>query len=107
MFMDKQPPKSPKYRAISICQHDSCRRNGSAAVLKAFETADLPEGVTVNPSGCLGQCSCGPTVKVNPDNVWYCRIKPEQIERIVTEHLQGEEPVEEWLNPRMHMRFSI
>ncbi|WP_324631354.1 (2Fe-2S) ferredoxin domain-containing protein [Phormidium sp. CCY1219] len=101
---DRQP-STPEERYISVCQHDSCQRNGSAEVLKAFQEAKLPPGVSVTGSGCLGQCSCGPTVKVNPDNIWYYRIKPSDVRAIVKQHLEKGEPIEDLLNPRIHMRF--
>lgn len=95
----------PQYRCISVCQHQSCQRNGSFAVLKAFQDANLPPGVTVSGTGCLGQCSSGPTVKVNPDNVWYCRVKPTDVPLIREQHLKNGEPVEDLLNPRIHIKF--
>lgn len=103
------PPDSPDplYRNISICQHQSCQRHGSPAVLKAFQQTPLPPGVTVNGTGCLGQCSSGPTVKVNPDNVWYCRVTPADVPGIVVQHLENGEPVDALLNPRIHFKFSF
>lgn len=101
---DRQPP-ALEYKYISVCQHQSCQRNGSAQVLEAFQQAPLPPMMTVSGTGCLGQCSCGPTVKVNPDNIWYCRVKPDDVSVIVEQHLKKGEPVEDLLNPRIHMRF--
>ena len=94
-------------RCIMVCQHQSCQRHNSAEVLKAFESATqlLPD-VRVNSSGCMGQCSTGPTVRVTPDEIWYCRVKPTDIHVIVEQHLKGGEIVEAMLNPRIHMRFS-
>jgi (2Fe-2S) ferredoxin len=94
-------------RNISICQHQSCQRHGSAEVLNAFRQIPLPPGVTVHESGCLGQCSSGPTVKVNPDNIWYCRVKPTDIPVIVEQHLEQGEAVDALLNPRIHFKFSF
>ncbi|AFY81460.1 (2Fe-2S) ferredoxin domain-containing protein [Oscillatoria acuminata] len=103
------PPDCPNpfSRNISICQHQSCQRHGSLAVLKAFEQTRLPPGVTVNGTGCLGQCSSGPTVKVNPDNVWYCRVTQADVPVIVEQHLENGEPVDALLNPRIHFKFSF
>jgi (2Fe-2S) ferredoxin len=38
-----------------------------------------------------------------PGNIWYCQVKPEDVEAIVNEHLvpQGQ-PVQRLLNPRLH-----
>jgi (2Fe-2S) ferredoxin len=76
-------------------------RNGSAAVLAAFEAESLPE-VTVKGSGCQGQCNMGPTVRVLPEEIWYCRVKPIDVPLIVEQHFEGGKPVEALLNPRIH-----
>ncbi|MGE5656508.1 MAG: (2Fe-2S) ferredoxin domain-containing protein [Actinomycetota bacterium] len=94
----------PALRCVLVCQHQSCLRNGSAEVLAAFEAIDIP-GVTVQGSGCQGQCSIGPTVRVTPDEVWYYRVKPSDVPLLVEHHLKGGEPVEAMLNPRIHARF--
>lgn len=101
---NQQHPE-PKYRFVTVCQHTSCQRNGSAEVLQAFRAHRHP-GFSASPSGCLGQCSSGPTVRVSPDEIWYCRIKPSDVPVIVQQHLIGGEPVEAKLHPRIHPRFD-
>lgn len=97
-------PTSPSYKCVSVCQHQSCQRNGSAEVLAAFNQLKLPE-FTASGCDCLGQCSSGPTVKVNPDNIWYCRVKPADVPEIVEQHLQQGKPVDRLLHPRIHPRY--
>jgi len=101
-------PKSPneEQRCILVCQHRSCLANGSPAVLAAFQEAEIP-GFTVLASGCQGQCSSGPTVRITPEETWYCRIQPSDVPLIVEQHLKGGVPVESKLHPRIHMRFSF
>lgn len=101
-----QQQQHPQYRCVMVCQHLSCQRNGSAEVLQAFRDSPVP-GVTVNSSGCMGQCSSGPTVRITPDEIWYCRIKPNDVPLIVEEHLIGGQPVEAKLHPRIHPRFDF
>ncbi|WP_084639649.1 (2Fe-2S) ferredoxin domain-containing protein [Geitlerinema sp. PCC 9228] len=101
-------PSNRNLRRVIVCQNDDCCRNGSQETLKAFqEAANLPDDVTVETSGCMGQCSIGPTVRILPDEVWYYRVSSEDVQQIVHRHLQGGEEVEEKLNPRIHMRFPI
>ena len=79
-------------------------RHGSAAVLAAFEAQPV-QGVTVEASSCQGQCNIGPNVRVTPEEIWYCRVKPSDVPSIVEAHLKGGKPVEAVLNPRIHMRY--
>ena len=95
---EPQPP------CILVCQYQSCLRNGSAEVLEAFEAAEVP-GISVQASGCQGQCSISPTVRITPEEIWYCRVKPSDVPLIVEQHLKGGKPVEALLNPRIHVRF--
>lgn len=89
-----------------ICQYRSCQRNGSADVLAAFRQADQPRGVMIVESDCMGQCGSGPTVRVMPDNVWYCRVTTADVPRIIEQHLQNGEPVQDLLHPRFHSQLD-
>ncbi len=93
--------ETPKYRCVMVCQHTSCQRNGSAKVLQAFQQQKTP-GVTVNPSACMGQCSSGPTVRITPDEIWYCRVQTNDVPIIIKQHLIGGQPVASKLHPRIH-----
>jgi (2Fe-2S) ferredoxin len=93
----------PKRRCVLVCQYRSCARNGSAEVLAALRAA-VPNNIFVNGSDCMGQCASGPTVRVMPDQTWYCRIKSSHIPEIVQQHLYEDHPVESLLHPRFHPR---
>lgn len=91
---------------VSVCQHRSCARNGSEQVLSAFQQQAL-DHVMVSGCECQGQCGSGPTVRVMPENTWYCHVKPEDVAVIVEEHLKpGQQPVQRLLNPRIHQAQS-
>jgi (2Fe-2S) ferredoxin len=104
-MVDPEPDQSqrPKRRCVLVCQNRSCDRSGSANVLAAFQAMAIP-GVFVSSSDCMGQCGSGPTVKVTPDNTWYCRVKPDDVATIAQQHLQENHPVEALLHPRFHPR---
>lgn len=102
----EQNCSNPEGRCVLVCQHTSCTAAGSAAVLAAFESADL-NGFTVKGAECQGQCSAGPTVRIVPEETWYCRVKPSDVPLIVEQHLKGGKQVEAKLHPRIHMRYSF
>ena len=50
--------------------------------------------VRINQAGCLDRCDKGPVLVVYPEAVWYTFIDREDIDEIVTEHLQHGRVVE-------------
>lgn len=94
-------PALAKRRCVLVCQGRSCSRNGSETVLAAFQMA-APVGVLVSGSDCMGQCAAGPTVRITPDQTWYCRVKPSHVSEIVEQHLWADQPVRSLLHSRFH-----
>lgn len=75
---------------------------GARPVLMAFidEVARRAlRDVTVTQTGCIGVCRLEPLVEVylpGEDKVTYVNVKPEQVARIVSEHIVNGYPVDEW-----------
>jgi (2Fe-2S) ferredoxin len=65
----------------------SCAPRGAAAVLDAFKTRvrdlGLADSVMVTKTGCLKHCSRGITVAIWPYNLWYQRVRPEDVDEIL------------------------
>ena len=83
---------TPKIQILT-CGGTGCKASGSAAIAKAmtdclerFGVADKVEVIT---TGCFGFCEKGPIVKVLPDNTFYTKVRFEDAEEIVKEHIIG------------------
>lgn len=98
-------PSVPHRRFIQVCQYRSCRRFYSEAVLATFKQQAGAE-LMVSASSCLGQCGSGPTVRVAPDNVWYCRVRPADVDEILDQHIAQGKPVKRLLHRRFHPDYG-
>ena len=80
------------YRAhVLVCGGTGCSSSGSATLIERFNEKIAENGlekeVKVIRTGCFGLCEAGPVVIVYPDGTFYSRVKPENVDEIVTEHL--------------------
>ena len=89
-------------RYVLVCQHSSCQAAGASKILFEFQLAKLPPDVVILSTGCQGQCHLSPTVRILPEEVWYCRVQPNDVPLIVEQHLRGGNPVHSKLHPRFH-----
>ena len=55
--------------------------------------------VTVTPVGCIGECAIEPIVEVlqGEQRTTYCKVTEEAVDRIITEHIQGGKPVQDYV----------
>lgn len=97
-YSDKHRCQKGKVR---VCCGSGCLAAGSEDVLKTLqqETKDkgLDKDYDVNLSGCMGACTQGPLVRIAPDNTIYERVKPEDVGKIVDEHIVQQKPIESML----------
>ncbi len=80
-----------------------CDPDGSEALRDLFKKEVKRRGldplVRANKSGCLDQCENGPTVVIYPQEIWYGRVKPEDVPRIVEETIIGGRVIQELVIP--------
>jgi NADH:ubiquinone oxidoreductase subunit F (NADH-binding)/(2Fe-2S) ferredoxin/NAD-dependent dihydropyrimidine dehydrogenase PreA subunit len=86
--------KKASRTCISVCGGTGCLASGAEAVVDAFmdeiEKRELQVNVELKQTGCHGFCEQGPVVVVRPKNIFYRRVKPEDVPEIVSETvLQG------------------
>ncbi|HOL23274.1 MAG TPA: NADH-quinone oxidoreductase subunit NuoF [Candidatus Hydrothermia bacterium] len=87
----------PKRLDILVCSGAACISNNSTAIkdkLQAVLTENgLLEEVSIIETGCMGPCELGPVMLVYPDGVFYIRLKEDDVEEIVREHIIKGRPV--------------
>ncbi len=117
-------------RKITICAGTGCVANGSIKVFEEmkrqvelaglnlvvdldFEDDRVSPDYLHNPnyvmsSGCQGFCQMGPLVTIEPDNIQYVHVKPEDVNEIVYTTLVGGHIVERLLykDPVTHQSYK-
>lgn len=76
---------------VLCCAGTGCTASQSGKIYDNFieqiQKFGLQDEVKVVKTGCFGLCQKGPIVAIYPDKVFYSHVKPEDVERIVSEHL--------------------
>ena len=76
---------------ILVCGGTGCTSTGSEELIKRLNAElserNLDKEVRVIKTGCFGLCALGPVIVVYPEGAFYSRVKPEDIEEIVEEHI--------------------
>lgn len=96
----------PYYRLHVFCctnARPAKHPRGSCAALGSVKLRDYMKArakelglgdVRINSAGCLDRCEQGPAIVVYPDGIWYRAESFEDIDAILTKHIQAGRPVE-------------
>ena len=97
---------------ILICGGTGCKSSDSAEIYKTFvaklKDFSLSNEVQVIITGCFGFCEQGPIVKIMPDNTFYVKVTPNDVDEIIKEHIIKGRKVERLLysNPETKEHVS-
>ncbi len=87
-----------KKSTVSICISTGCVALGATSVLETFKTkiekANLTDEVKIKETGCVGFCEQGPRVTIYPDEVSYFKVKPKDVEEIISQTIKENKIVE-------------
>ena len=76
---------------VLCCGGTGCKASASDEIIATIERLlkekGLQDEVQVIRTGCFGFCEKGPIVKMLPDNTFYTQVKPEDVEKIINEHI--------------------
>ncbi|OGI18602.1 MAG: NADH dehydrogenase [Candidatus Melainabacteria bacterium RIFOXYA12_FULL_32_12] len=105
--LKKEKEKAKQYlqemgTRVLICAGTGCVANGSLEVYKRFQELGAnvelkEEKYTPIKTGCHGFCENGVLVMIPEKHVTYAKVKPEDVDEIVSKHLIGCEIVERLL----------
>ncbi|MHA1408212.1 MAG: NADH-quinone oxidoreductase subunit NuoF, partial [Candidatus Heimdallarchaeaceae archaeon] len=84
-------------RKVFVCQGTGCMSSNSAEIREKLENevkkAGLDSEVEVSFTGCHGFCAQGPLVYIQPEDTLYCKVKVDDVEKIVQSHLRDNVPI--------------
>jgi NADH-quinone oxidoreductase subunit F/NADP-reducing hydrogenase subunit HndC len=84
----------PEVPRIRLCSGTACTATGTNKVVAAIEEESGKRGLEVDvvKTGCQGLCQKGPVMKVEPQGIFYQKVKPEHAKSILAYTVQGGQP---------------
>ena len=85
---------------VYICGGTGCKASGADKAkdaLKAVLDAKGMSDVKIKMTGCHGFCEKGALMIVDPYDIYYCNIQPEDMEEVVEKTIKNGEPIERLL----------
>ena len=89
-FRKEVSDSTEKYH-ISVCGGPGCCSSNSMGIVEALKKYakeyNVEDKVDISITGCFGFCERGPIVKIFPDHTFYTKVKVEDAEEIIREHI--------------------
>ena len=97
-IFSKRDPNSP---CVSVCAGTGCLASGASDVVAAFKKEISAQGlqaeVGFRGTGCHGFCEKGPIVVIDPEEICYLQVTPEDVPEIVSQTLKKNKVIERLL----------
>ena len=96
--LSERDPNEPR---ISVCAGTGCLATGASRVVAAFKTEIEKQGlnaaVDIRGTGCHGFCEKGPIVVIDPGEICYLQVTPEDAPEIIAQTLKEKKVVDRLL----------
>ncbi len=96
---------------LMLCGGTGCHSTGSKkfeqALQKELEAKGLAEEIKIIETGCNGFCAVGPVMLVQPEGVFYQKLKIEDVPLLVEEHFLKGRPVKKLFFVEQKSKESI
>lgn len=88
---------SDNRHAVLVCQGTGCLSGGSEHIFSTLkdemENSGHEEYILAKHTGCHGFCQQGPLVVIEPEGIFYTKVKPDDILEIIQSLLPGRKPL--------------
>jgi len=92
---------APEQRKILVCQGTGCVSCGGeqiqASLIEEINKLNLDGDLEVKRTGCHGFCQRGPIMVIEPEGIFYSKLKPSDVPEIAHSLIPGESPVKRLL----------
>lgn len=88
-------------KIVTLCTGTGCSASGCLEVgmslQKELKRTNLEKEIKIRTTGCHGFCEQGPLMVIEPDNIFYCHVAPEDVRDIVQDTLKDNKVIERLL----------
>ncbi len=84
----------PDIARVRLCSGTACTATGTPKVLTALEEEAAKRGIALDvvKTGCQGLCQKGPVMRVEPQGIFYQKVKPDHAKSILAYTVVGGTP---------------
>ncbi|MEW5993042.1 MAG: NAD(P)H-dependent oxidoreductase subunit E, partial [Candidatus Zixiibacteriota bacterium] len=90
-------------KKVHVCCGPGCLASGSARIVEQFKTLLKKKRIkgfsveAMKETGCHGLCEQGPLVVIEPEGLFYTRVKPKHVEQIIEDSIRRDNVIENLL----------